>query len=173
MKLSYSIPNKIWWIKNFLDKKTYKTIHHKVFTNRNNMNLNYATGAWPEFLYENLTIAKRVQIINYPPFDKLKALIKHNKYFSLPNFKSMTTTVHYMEKGAGINWHDDSNFKYGATYYLNNRWNKNWGGEFMFEDKYIPVVGNSLVIVKTPFSHKVNPVLSSSMPRLSVQIFMK
>ena len=69
--------------------------------------------------------------------------------------------------------HDDSNFKYGATYYLNNRWNKNWGGEFMFEDKYIPVVGNSLVIVKAPFSHKVNPVLSSSMPRLSVQIFMK
>ena len=89
----------------------------------------------------------------------------------------MTTTIHYLEKGTGINWHDDGSWKYGATYYLNNKWHKQWGGEFMFTDAnghgFLPVVGNSLVIVKSPIAHKVNPVLSSLMPRISVQLFMK
>ena len=82
-----------------------------------------------------------------------------------------------MSKNSGINWHDDGQWKYGATYYLNNRWHKQWGGEFMFTDSnghgFLPVVGNSLVIVKAPLPHKVNPVLSPILPRLSVQIFMK
>ena len=47
----------------------------------------------------------------------------------------------------------------------------------MFADNvahgFIPITGNSLVIVKSPFKHKVNPVLSPVMPRISVQIFMK
>jgi Rps23 Pro-64 3,4-dihydroxylase Tpa1-like proline 4-hydroxylase len=82
-----------------------------------------------------------------------------------------------MKKGAGINWHDDHTWKYGATYYINRRWNENWSGEFMFKDKnshgYLPCRGNSLVIVKAPIQHKVNPVLSPIMPRMSIQIFMR
>ena len=82
-----------------------------------------------------------------------------------------------MKKGAGINWHDDNKWKYGATYYVNRRWNRDFGGEFMFSHDHsqgwVPVVGNSLVIVKSPMLHKVNPVLTSAMPRISVQVFIK
>ena len=82
-----------------------------------------------------------------------------------------------MKNKSGINWHSDVSWKYGATYYLNHRWNIHWGGEFMFADKaahgFLPITGNSLVIVKSPFDHKVNPVLSPIMPRISVQMFMK
>ena len=38
---------------------------------------------------------------------------------------------------------------------------------------YIPVVGNSLIIIKSPINHKVNPVLTSLVPRISVQMFIK
>ena len=38
---------------------------------------------------------------------------------------------------------------------------------------WIPPVGNSLVIIKSPLTHKVNPVLSPIVPRITVQIFMK
>jgi len=82
-----------------------------------------------------------------------------------------------MEKGAGINWHSDDGWKYGATYYINNRWNIQYGGELMFNlgnnHGYIPIVGNSLVILKSPINHKVNPVLSPIIPRVSVQMFIK
>jgi Rps23 Pro-64 3,4-dihydroxylase Tpa1-like proline 4-hydroxylase len=82
-----------------------------------------------------------------------------------------------MRKNAGINWHADSHVSHGVTYYINKRWNPDWGGEFMFKADgnhgYLPVVGNSLVIIKTPMFHKVNPVLSPSIPRISIQSFIQ
>ena len=38
---------------------------------------------------------------------------------------------------------------------------------------YIPFVGNSLVLIKTPLLHKVNTVLSPVLPRLSIQMFIR
>ena len=37
---------------------------------------------------------------------------------------------------------------------------------------YIPVIGNSLLIVKTPLHHKVNSVLSNIIPRYTIQTFV-
>ena len=177
MKLSYSIPGKIWWIHNFLDYDVYKGIHNAIINERKKINLKNVEGQWSKFLYQNMKQPKRVEVSNYPPFEKLKTLVRHNPYCLLPKLKHMSTTIHYMEQGRGINWHDDGKWNYGATYYLNHKWHRQWGGEFMFTDAnghgFLPVVGNSLVIVKAPMPHKVNPVLSPIMPRISVQIFMK
>jgi Rps23 Pro-64 3,4-dihydroxylase Tpa1-like proline 4-hydroxylase len=38
-----------------------------------------------------------------------------------------------MHKNSGINWHEDPSSTYGITYYVNKRWNPDWGGEFMFK----------------------------------------
>ena len=83
--------------------------------------------------------------------------------------------IHSMGDGTGINWHDDYNHNYGITYYVNHRWNLKFGGEFLFRDEYsngfIPLVGNSIVIVKAPFQHKVVPVMKPLVPRKTIQIF--
>ncbi len=177
MKLAYSIPGKVWCITNFLDYHMYKGIHDAIIRERKQLNLNTSKGVWSEELINNLTPPLRVGISNYKPFENLKTLVKHNAYFKLDNVEKMSTTIHYMEKNAGINWHDDGTWKYGATYYINHKWHKQWGGEFMFTDAnghgWIPPVGNSLIVIKSPLRHKVNPVLSPIMPRISVQIFMK
>jgi|TARA_R100001509_G_scaffold147232_1_gene104516 hypothetical protein len=177
MKLSYSIPGKIWWITNFLGNEMYKGIHNAIIKERNNINLQSVKGLWGEELINNLVPPMRTGVSNYKPFESLKALVKYNPYFQLPDLKHMTTTIHYMKKNTGINWHDDGKWKFGATYYLNHKWHKQWGGEFMFTDNnghgWIPPVGNSLIIVKAPIPHKVNPVLSPIIPRISVQLFMK
>ena len=177
MKLVFSVPEKIWYIKNFLDYSTYKGIHNAIIKHRKNINLQSSKGIWDDNLVENYVAPFRNQVSNYAPFEKLKTLVKFNPYFQLTNIEKMSTNIHYMKKGAGINWHDDNGWKYGATYYLNHRWNKKWGGEFMFVDKtghgWVPPVGNSLIIVKAPIEHKVNPVLTNIMPRISVQIFAK
>jgi len=177
MKLIYSIPDKLYYIHNVLDYYTYKGIHDAIFKERKNINLHTSKGIWSENLFKNMVPPKRVGVDKYPPFEKLKTLTQHNKFYQLKGFKNMCTNIHFMEKGAGINWHRDDGWKYGATYYINNRWNAQFGGEFMFRTEnnygYIPVRGNSLVIIKSPIDHKVNPVLSPIMPRISVQIFMK
>lgn len=177
MKLSYSIAGKLWWIQNFLDYNTYKGIHDAIIKERKNINLHTAKGIWCDGLIKNLVPPLRNQVKDYPPFEKLKTLVAHNPYFQLEREDKKLANIHYMKKGAGINWHEDTGWQYGATYYINHKWHKQWGGEFMFEDTHgvgwIPPVGNSLVIVKAPFLHKVNPVLSPIMPRITVQIFMK
>ena len=176
MNLIYSIPGKIWCIQNFLDYNTYRGIHDAIIKERNKINLHSSKGIWDKMLIDRIVAPYRSQVSNYKPFETLKTLVKHNAYFKL-ECKEMSSTIHYMKKGAGINWHNDGEWKYGATYYINRRWNKQWGGEFMFKDNaghgWIPPVANSLVIVKAPIEHKVNPVLTNIIPRISVQIFMK
>ena len=177
MKLSYSIPGKIWWITNFLDYHMYKGIHDAIIRERKTINLRTSKGIWSNTLIDNIEPPLRSEVSGYKPFENLKTLVRHNAYFQLENLEKMSTTIHYMNKGAGINWHDDGSWKYGATYYINHKWHKQWGGEFMFTDAnghgFLPPVGNSLVVVKAPLPHKVNPVLSPVVPRISVQMLMK
>jgi|TARA_R100001163_G_C5051378_1_gene188166 Rps23 Pro-64 3,4-dihydroxylase Tpa1-like proline 4-hydroxylase len=177
MKLAYSIPGKLWWIQDFLDVKFYKELHHAIIKQRQKLKLHSSKGIYPEYLLKNVEAPLRRQISEYEPFERLLTLIKLNPYSQIHNIVKTHSIVHYMKKSSGINWHDDGLWKYGATYYINRRWNHNFGGEFMFADNvahgFIPPVGNSLVIVKSPFKHKVNPVLTPIMPRISVQVFMK
>lgn len=177
MKLIYSIPEKIWFISNFLDHNMYKQIHNSIIKERKDINLCSSKGVWSDNLIDNLVPPLRNPINNYAPFEHLKTLVRHNPYFQLKNLKEMSSIIHYMKTGSGINWHDDGSWKYGATYYVNNRWHRQWGGEFMFMNEtahgFVPIIGNSLVIIKSPMDHKVNPVLSPIMPRISIQMFMK
>jgi len=177
MQLIYSIPDKLYYIQNFLDYSTYKVIHNSIFKERKTINLHTSKGIWAEELINNIVPPKRVGVQNYQPFEKLKTLTHHNKFYQLKDFKSIASNIHYMEKGAGINWHNDGDWTYGATYYINNKWNTQFGGELMFKSGnghgYIPIVGNSLVIIKSPLEHKVNPVLSPIIPRISIQMFIK
>jgi|TARA_E500000318_G_scaffold80269_1_gene75428 Rps23 Pro-64 3,4-dihydroxylase Tpa1-like proline 4-hydroxylase len=177
MRLSYSIPKKLWLITDFLDYESYKGIHNAIIKERNKINLNTVKGAWSNGLINNLVPPLRTEVSKYQPFEHLKTLITNNIYLQISNITQISTIIHFMKKGAGINWHSDDTWRYGATYYLNHKWHRQWGGEFMFTDEeghgWIPPVGNSLVILKSPMAHKVNPVLSPLMPRISVQVFIK
>lgn len=41
------------------------------------------------------------------------------------------------------------------------------------QNGYIPVIGNYLVIIKTPLQYKVNPVLINNFKRITIQNFIK
>ena len=177
MKLVYHISDQIYYIQNFLDTETYKGIHKAIFKQRKKINLHSAKNIWPDELTTNIVAPERVEVSDYPPFEKLKILTRLNQFYQLKDITEMSTNIHFMKKGSGINWHDDRKWKYGATFYINRRWNSNFGGEFMFHSEkshgFIPIVGNSLVIIKAPMNHKVNPVLSPVIPRVSIQMFIK
>ena len=165
MKLSYSIPGKIWWIHNFLDKEVYKGIHNAIIRERDNLKLTDVKSAWSSFLYNNMQPPKRVEVNNYPPFEILKDNLRTNPYCLLPDLKHMTTTIHYLEQGTGINWHDDGSWTVWCNLLFKPQMASNNGVASLCLQMhnghgFLPVVGNSLVIVKAPIPHKVNPVLS-------------
>jgi len=177
MKLVYQIPNKLYYIQNFLDYPTYKKLHYDVFRSKL-INLQSVKNEWLPFLLENYKNSPHTSPLtpNYKPFQKLKILLENNPFIKIKLNESMPYTLHSMSDESGINWHSDYGYQYGITYYINKRWNTMSGGEFMFSDEqnhgWLPVVGNSVVIVKTPLWHKVNPVMKPLVPRKTIQIFI-
>ena len=178
MKLIYNLEDKLFYIQNFLPNHEYKRLHNEIFKEYSELEyLHDASRSWGKDLLNNLETPKRITI-HESYFKYYKTLLLHQPFIKIKNFnESFNFLIHIMSKYSGINWHSDSHVEYGVTYYLNKRWNKNWGGEFMFthngQNGYIPVVGNSLVIIKTPLLHKVNQVLSSSFKRITIQNFIK
>jgi|TARA_R100000005_G_C4964911_1_gene180099 Rps23 Pro-64 3,4-dihydroxylase Tpa1-like proline 4-hydroxylase len=176
MKLVYSIPEKLYYIQNFLDFRTYKKIHYDSFKSKL-LKLSSVDNSWQKSLvygHKNFTKNSKLDI-NYKPLHTLITLIKNNPYHRINNYK-FNCMFHSMEDEAGINWHDDGSHEYGITYYINRRWNPKFGGEFLFSDVnvngFIPLVGNSLIIVKTPLIHKVVNVTKPLVSRKTIQIFV-
>jgi Rps23 Pro-64 3,4-dihydroxylase Tpa1-like proline 4-hydroxylase len=177
MKLIYNLEDKLFYIQNFLPNHEYKRLHNEIFKEAKNLEyLEDASKSWSKNLLNNLETPKRVEI-NESYFKFYKTLLFHQPFIKIKNFKEgFKFIIQMMGKNSGINWHEDGHVQYGITYYLNKRWNKNWGGEFMFtyngQNGYIPVIGNSLVIIKTPLLHKVNPILTNNFKRITIQSFI-
>ena len=176
MKLIYSIPYKLYYIQNFLDYPTYKKLHYDVFKS-NLINLQSTKKTWKKDLkygYGNF-VENTFLDSKYKPLQKIKILLENNPFHKI-KFSNFKPLIHSMKDGSGINWHNDNGHFYGITYYINRRWNMKFGGEFLFKDKnangFIPLVGNSIAIVKVPLEHKVTPVMKPIVPRKTIQIFI-
>jgi Rps23 Pro-64 3,4-dihydroxylase Tpa1-like proline 4-hydroxylase len=78
-------------------------------------------------------------------------------------------------RGSYIPWHSDNNVKFGATLYLNNYWDENWGGYFAYKEadeiKCIKPDFNKLTIIKPPVDHTVFNTTSNAPIRETIQIF--
>ena len=175
MNLAYRLEDKLFWIHNFLPQEFYKQLHSMVFKGHKIINKS-ATEVWNEELLTNLKVAQRLDLKE--TFSKqYTTLLKHQTFVNFMQAESISFIAHKMTQYCGINWHNDDRTSYATTFYLNKRWCNHWGGEFMFKTKeqsgFIPVVGNSLIITKTPLFHKVNPVLSPTIPRFTIQSFIK
>ena len=174
MILTKCIEDKFFYFENFLPKEEYKRIHDDVLKERKKLLFKNVSETWDKNLYNNLTEPMKV---NMKPsyFADLANILGNLPHVHL-NAKEMGFCIHYMKKNSGINWHSDQGHDYAITYYLNHSWNQQWGGEFMYKHEgefgFIPVLGNSVVIIKSPMMHKVNTVLSPIMPRLSIQSFI-
>lgn len=52
----------------------------------------------------------------------------------LPLFSKLHIQHYLWTPLSAINWHYDDKFSFGATLYLNDQWDKNWGGLFLWQD---------------------------------------
>ena len=178
MNLIYQIPNKLYYLTQVFDYHTYKQIHYEVFRSKK-IKLEPVTQNkhWSSILTKGFKNFPDSAYLNpdHPILEKLKNILSTNPYIKI-DCNGIFYQIHSMRNNAGINWHNDGGHEYGITYYINRRWNHQFGGEFLFADEssngFIPVIGNSMVIVKSPFQHKVTPVLNSIVPRKTIQMFI-
>ena len=184
MNLVYNFKNKLFWIQNFLPKNTYEKMYVNFIKNRNKINFKKTTVSWKTFKEEEENMSesfsqdpKKSLYLN----DYLKTyhtLLKHQSFVNLMNYE-FESHLRKFSFGQHLTWHNDDvdNRGYAATFYFNKTWRDSWGGELMFKcDEgagFIPVVGNSVAIVKAGLTHKVNSNLKKTHTRINIQTWIR
>jgi Rps23 Pro-64 3,4-dihydroxylase Tpa1-like proline 4-hydroxylase len=95
-------------------------------------------------------------------------------------FDQVTVFLQIWPPGSQIGWHhdaDDSINRIGSTVYLNETWNWNWGGLFLYDDPdhgqgWVFPNHNKMIWFVPPVWHATSMVgLNAEHPRISIQIF--
>ena len=97
-----------------------------------------------------------------------------------PKYEKISVMYQIWHPQSGISMHNDGNYKFGATIYLNDDWDINWGGLFIWEDKITKKLNvlfptkNTLVLNDNSERHMVTMVSPLAQKiRKTIQIFAK
>jgi len=98
----------------------------------------------------------------------------------LPPHDELAINYHLWQRGSGIASHNDNTYEFGATLYLNEDWNVNYGGIFVWAPiheetmRALSPTYNTLVINDSQEIHFVTPISNESpMFRVTLQIWGK
>ncbi len=181
MNLAFNFHDELFWINNFLPENIYRNMYVEFIKERNKLELEECDVSWRTFKEERDNMSKSYGQIGDKDLDKYlktyNALLLHQPFVNFLNFK-LNSHLRIYKYNEHLTWHSDKkeHRQYAATFYFNKTWGESWGGELMFRSPkgsgFIPVVGNSLVIVKSGLDHRVNANLKKTHPRLSIQTWV-
>jgi hypothetical protein len=107
--------------------------------------------------------------------DNLSNRIINELKVHLPEYTEFKCMWYGWIRGSYIPWHADNNAKFGATIYLNDFWDEDWGGYFAYKDnneiKCIKPEFNKMIVIKPPIEHTVFNTCSVAPVRETIQIF--
>lgn len=181
MNLAFHFEDKLFWIHNFLPQDYYKHLHKVIVKGRRliseKTNLN---SMWDK--YDGHLDSSSLHRYDPNLLTVYETLLRSQRFVDLRTLKIVSHIRKY-NLYENLSWHSDEYPEeeskkrlYAATFYLNRRWGQNWGGELMFRSPtgsgFVPIQGNSLIIVKAGLEHRVNPCLKKNYSRFSIQTFM-
>ena len=118
-----------------------------------------------------------------PVSPELHRSIEQQLKSHLPNYKKLICQYYVWLPHSGIAMHDDRTHIFGATIYLNEKWNPNSGGWFIWKDTKTPKTGvyksilpkkNVMVLNDKREWHLVTSVASGCLEhRYTIQIWGK
>jgi len=102
----------------------------------------------------------------------------------LPEYDSLLIQLYCWLPNSAISIHDDRDYKFGATLYLNRDWNANWGGIFLWQENDYDIENglfsgftpsyNTIVINDSKQKHMITPISPKcDESRLTIQIWGK
>ena len=198
-------------IDNFLNESDFKILQKWAFSQMTTKNQNWSNYLLSDdtnsvsitqpLVYDFISSETKIKKVQKLFRKKIEDFLNLNtdKYELTPNTGNITEFNSYIYRykyGSGILMHKDSDGKslgkrYGISFYLNDEWKDNWGGElFIYKggyddsnkdsggicndctvDKILKPKRNRLVIVDG-YWHKVNPNLNNKIDRYAIQTFI-
>jgi hypothetical protein len=130
---------------------------------------------WPKELLRSSGV---VLVYDFPE-EMSSKIFEHVKLIApeLNNFEKTHAMYQRWMPGSYIPWHSDFSWKLAVTIYLNEKWDKNWGGYFAYElgkdIKCIKPEFNAASKMPLPMEHMIFGVTPDAPPRNTIQIFAK
>jgi hypothetical protein len=116
-----------------------------------------------------------------PVSNQLQTLIKQEIKSHLPNYNELLLQYYVWHPHSGISIHHDKDYIFGGTIYLNEKWNPNSGGWFIWQDEKTSETGvyksllptkNVMVLNDKHEPHLVTSVSSGCLEnRYTIQIW--
>ena len=117
--------------KNVLQPKTLNTV-------RSYLQKNIGSYKWSssEMLWNpGLRLGTTGSVLVQETTQELRDLMIPELNKVLPEYEDININYHLWLRGSGISAHTDSDYKFGATLYLNEEWHVNFGGMFVWQPK--------------------------------------
>lgn len=117
-------------IKNVLDQETMNNVKKDI---NESFSQNVWTSSqllWPKNILKKVTGDCSICYVK----ESIAEQIKNCLVGKLPPAEKFIFQYYIWKQNSGISLHDDSGYKYGATIYLNNDWDINAGGIFIWKE---------------------------------------
>ena len=168
---------------NFLSEELYeesiKTARHLI----NSPSMCFATHKWWDEYIVRDSFPVLLHSINKESdfFGRLKSEIleKIDPVFNEYKQKyddDIEVMFYYWTRFSYIPWHDDANYQSALTIYLNEQWDLDWGGLFMYRKENEPIIAippdrNTAVMQFGGVMHSTTPVNYDGQLRITLQVF--
>lgn len=168
---------KVQKYESILEESTYEKVMKFIadLKHRDKLSNNFVSSFmyWDEYLTESSTPVS-MYILSKDEED-LFYLLKTEIEKKIPYF--VTKIMIYMwPKLSNINWHNDGMYKGALTIYLNEKWDRNWGGYLMYEeDEKIYAIKpekNLGVLQSGGVVHSVTTTNINADIRMTIQMFL-
>ena len=163
-------------IKDFLDSNTLQLCNLDLENKLKNSKWNSNRPAWGE----HLLVGLKGDVLATPIDPDINQMIKTNLISHFPNLCDNDTEIRSQyfqwQIESGISTHPDHLFKFVATFYLNQEWQVDYGGIFLWhtsdnELKAFCPKYNHLMVDTETLPHSVTPVTHAAPePRYTIQI---
>lgn len=162
-------------IENFLSEELFTELVNYIKKLNSNKNTIFKSNLnrWQTELLDNSTpvIIYSFEENDKDIFFKLKKEIEKQIPFVVSGIN-----IYQWPKLSYLPWHTDEGYKSALTLYLNESWNPNWGGYFMYEmDNEIKAIKpekNLAVLQEGGVPHCVNTININAPIRCTMQIFL-
>jgi Rps23 Pro-64 3,4-dihydroxylase Tpa1-like proline 4-hydroxylase len=149
---------------------------NKLIKDRSNR-FSTSTLIWKEYLKGNSAPISRYDFLEETDaviVSKVGKEVEHKTGYLIEGF-----CLHLWPNLSYITWHNDGHVKAALTLYLNENWDKNWGGFLMYEDttdntiKAIKPEKNMGLLQENSVVHSVTTINIGADVRISLQFFLK
>lgn len=161
--------------KNVFEKTLLLKLKNYIYdTIKNNNIVKTNLNSWPNDVKGNSNLVEIITINNH--MQLFRDIYNELKEFGGINYNELSLQIYIWHPGSYIKWHNDGDHKLGFTVYLNENWDEDFGGIFLYKEQN-NIFGfkpehNTIIFVKDKLEHCVTMITPDAPLRITLQGFV-